>query len=849
MFLGREYYRHPHGLPDLVLYATLVEDGVLRLWDDSLLATWTYEGHDLDSVTPAEAMSRAHGVSGVLNLGSGWMVETDACRRAVDDYLPPHPLDVHPIAALLETERREQFRTPDWHFRSQYFITLTYLPASQRSQKLESWIAGDKKAADEKAKRERLAYKRLQTFKKVTQEFEDGFSRAFQTRRLKREGDDDKLLRFLRECLFTDDHPFAPAAIPAYLNTRFAGHFVGGERPRLNDREIRVIAVDSYPVGTPEDSESGGSYPGVLYALENMPFAYRWHTRSLLLDPPVSEKLHLKHYKEWRDAKFGLFKRMTGFGSSLPNQNAADMERDALQAMTVAGCGLVQFGQYQSKIILQDANLERLGQHVRDVQKCIRPQGFGVRVETINAVDAWRGTWPGHSWSDFRRVPIHTRNFADMMPQGTLYTGRATNPSPHMKGAPPLLRCMTDGQTPYDFHLHAGEVPHVLMTGPNRTGKSAALAFFGMQWMLRFPSARFFAFDIGGSIKHTIQALGGNYYSFGGPGPQLQVCPLGELDTPEDQAWACQYLTALAELNQCRMTPIRQAVVSEAVQQLANGRRRSLTDFVSALFSAPSLGGDKELPIAFEFYTVKNLASGGILDGEEDGLKLGAPRQGTLFGGSFACGFELQHLKAMDKRILQAMLPYLMRAILRRLDTRCPTYVSMDEVWSALEEQCMRDFMRLFLKTGAKYNAGMLLAAQDMADLMKSALKECIVNQCSTRIYLPSPAAASTERSYYEELGLNDQQIQQIAEGTAKRDYFHHVLQPPDNHFRRLQLNLGKAALAFVGSNSSEDRETIQRLQLAYPRNWQAHWLRHKKLEDWADQYEELLSQEAVCCA
>src|SRR4051794_6818993 len=90
------------------------------------------------------------------------------------------------------------------------------------------------------------------------------------------------------------------------------------------------------------------------------------------------------------------------------------MAEDAEQAMGVAASGDVQFAQYSSNIICLDEDLDRLHENTRLVMKKIQNLGFACRLETINAVDAWRGTLPGDGYCNVRRVLLHTLNLADL---------------------------------------------------------------------------------------------------------------------------------------------------------------------------------------------------------------------------------------------------------------------------------------------------------------------------------------------------------------------------------------------------------------------------------------------------
>ena len=50
----RQFRNRAKGLPDLLNYAALVDDGVVLNKDGSLMAAWEYRGEDLESASHAE---------------------------------------------------------------------------------------------------------------------------------------------------------------------------------------------------------------------------------------------------------------------------------------------------------------------------------------------------------------------------------------------------------------------------------------------------------------------------------------------------------------------------------------------------------------------------------------------------------------------------------------------------------------------------------------------------------------------------------------------------------------------------------------------------------------------------
>ena len=65
---------------------------------------------------------------------------------------------------------------------------------------------------------------------------------------------------------------------------------------------------------------------------------------------------------------------------------------------------------------------------IGEFRKALINRGFGVRVEDINAVDAFFGTMPGNGVAQVRRVIAHTRNYVDLMPISAVWAGEKDKP-------------------------------------------------------------------------------------------------------------------------------------------------------------------------------------------------------------------------------------------------------------------------------------------------------------------------------------------------------------------------------------------------------------------------------------
>jgi type IV secretion system protein TrbE len=259
-----EHRTKAHGLPDLLLYDSLIEDGILLQQDGSLLAAWSFRGPDMASATHAEMAGLSARLNRVLRLGSGWMIQCDAIRSLAPEY-PDEGAFPDTATRIIDDERRQQFMAEGAHYESNYFLTLTYLPPRENEEKLSGWVFDGKSDIGGGAARA------LSRFKSKISGFEETFKCLFPAERLRRVDFDDqgfpcvhdRLLRYLRSCVTGEDLPFALPEFPVFLNDIISSQdFCGGVEPRIGSLHLRTIAIDGFP---------RTSYPGILGALDAVP--------------------------------------------------------------------------------------------------------------------------------------------------------------------------------------------------------------------------------------------------------------------------------------------------------------------------------------------------------------------------------------------------------------------------------------------------------------------------------------------------------------------------------------------------------------------------------------------------
>src|ERR1700730_6788470 len=238
---------------------------------------------------------------------------------------------------------------------------------------------------------------------------------------------------------------------------------------------------------------------------------------------------------------------MTNEPSALLDSDAHNKAIDADAALQELGCDLMGQANAPAPMTDWDEDARVAAEKIRLVEKVIQSRDFTCMLETINAIEAWLGSLPGHVYANVRQPPVSTLNLAHMIPLSAVWAGPERNE--HL-GGPPLLYAKTEGATPFRLSLHVGDVGHTLVVGPTGAGKSVLLALIALQFR-RYQGAQIFAFDFGGSIRAAALAMGGDWHDLGGAlsdgaGP-VALQPLASISDPAEQAWATEWISALLD--------------------------------------------------------------------------------------------------------------------------------------------------------------------------------------------------------------------------------------------------------------------------------------------------------------
>ncbi len=767
-----EYRDRADRLADHLPWAALVAPGVVLNKDGSFQRTLRFRGPDLESATEAELVAACARANNVLRrFGSGWALFFEAERIEALGY--PESKFPDPASWLVDEERRAAFEGQRrQHFESAYHLTVLYMPPADQVAQAERALLETGREEKGRDWRQDLGSFIAETDRAL--DLLAGFMPEV------RALDDGETLTYLHGTVSTKRHRVAVPGTPIYLDGILVDTALsGGIEPMLGDQHLRTLTILGFPSLT---------RPGILDALNHQDFACRWVMRFVALDKTEATRTLTKLRRQWfakRKSIAALLREVLyNEPVQLLDSDADNKVADADLALQALGGDHVAFGYLTTTITVSDLDRHRADEKVRAVERIVNGLGFTCIRESVNAVEAWLGSLPGHVYANVRQPLVHTLNLAHLMPLSSVWAGPARNA--HLDG-PPLLYAETSGSTPFRLSTHVGDVGHMLVVGPTGAGKSALLALLALQFR-RYAGSQVTIFDKGNSARAAVLAMGGEHHGLGADG-SLAFQPLRGIDDSAERSWAAEWIAALLAHEKVVVAPEVKESVWSALTSLATApaEERTLTGLSVLLQS-------NALKAALMPYTLDG-PFGRLLDAAENRLEL----------AEVQC-FETEELMH-EAGVVLPVLTYLFHRMEDRFDGR-PSLLILDEAWVYLDNPVFAARIREWLKVLRKKNVSVVFATQSLADIAGSSIAPAIIESCPQRIFLPNDRAIEPQaRSAYERFGLNDRQIELIAQATPKRHYY---LQSRRGN-RLFELGLGPIALALCGASSPADQTRIDR--------------------------------------
>lgn len=807
-------------MPDLLPYAALLADGVVQGKDGSLMAGFFFRGEDSASSTNAEKNQITELVNKYLHrFDAGWCIWVDAARLPSPGYSAPeksHFPDV--ISALIDAERREMFERQDSHYETEYALIVQYMPPLSSTSKIKERFYNDD--PDTKTS---LGDRLLAEFQARITELEEGLRSPLKMQRMgssyvtvnNEQYETDELVNYLHFALTGEALALRIPSNPMFMDSWLGiPDMYTGNTPKIGGNFVACVGIDGFPAE---------SYPGILSILDGLPIPYRWSSRFIFIDQQEAVSSLSSFRRKWKQKIRGFWGQLIKTNNGVIDIDAVAMTQEIDLALGDARSGMVAHGHYTPVVVLMSENKSLVQRQAAYVKKEIDRLGFSARVETSNAVEAWRGSIPGLSFPNVRRPPMHTLNLADLLPLSGIWPGLMENPCAfYPEGSPPLMHTITSGATPFRFNLHVQDVGHTAIFGPTGAGKSTVQNLIAAQF-LRYQGATVTAFDKGRSMYTLCSAVGGSHYDIGNDEVSkeraLVLCPLADLSSEKDILWAQEWIGTCYMLQsknqQLRLTPVQKAAVNRALVNMSREKEgRSLTDFNHTV-------QDEDVRNAMVHYT-EGGAMGHLLDGASE-----------TGGNSNFVVYEIDELMKLGTENVIPVLLCLFRRFEKSL-TGQPALLSLGEAWMIFQHPVFREFLRKWWKELRKQNCSVVVDTQSLSDAVQSGLLDVLIEQCATKIMLPNNEADSHgtkehpgPHEFYTMFGLNEQEIQQIKHAQYKKDYYY----KSDLGRRMFELGLGPLALSFVAVSDKDTLREVRACEDEHGADWPIHWLKKRGVD------------------
>lgn len=773
----------------------------------SLQQTFEFRGPDLDSSTPFQMDLITKRLNNILKrLPGGWALFADAHRIRSMAY----PVSKFPdaVSKMIDEERRISIQGGQY-FEDKYYLTLSWLPPSDNFSLMKELFI--QRAT--KRRMENYLNHHIQTFKTDTERVFRmlGQNLLHEIRPLT----NDETMTYLHTCISEKRHPVA--AYDAYkvdYQITDTG-LTPGLEPMLGKQHLRVITLLQFP---------NFSTAGILDILNQLDFEYRWMTRFIPMDKQAALSVIKEFTRKWfnnRQSAWDMIKHVfTQEVSMLQDNDAVKKSLDSDNAAQELAADAVSFGYYTMSIVLMDEDYLNVEKKVRKVEEVINNRGFTCITETYNAVNAWFSSLPGVT--DNLRTPIlSSLNLAHLLPISAKWAGPESNKT--WEG-PPLIFAQTNDMTPFRFDLHSeDDVGHSILFGPTGAGKSLFLAMMVAQ-SRKYPGSQCFFIDKGGSVRALIAGLGGDFYDIGQEGegaPSFQ--PLANLDAPNEMEWALDWVLLLLENEKIPITSDVKDIIWKALLSLRESQRefRTMSIFYSHIM-------DFELQKAIYNYT-EHGPYGKLFDANTDSLEYN-PVQ----------AFEMEALMETKKGVVEPVLAYLFHRLDAYFSEKNPkkTLFGLDEGWTYLVSESFTKKINQWLRELRKKKVDVIFATQSLAEIDKSPLKAVIIESCKNKIYLPNVEALSSAiKPLYQSFGLNDREIQIIAQASRQKQYY--FTSPKGRRLMELGMENCPMGMAYCGASSKEDQGKVLEILRTYgKKEFNKHWLAYKKLPEHLDLYE-----------
>lgn len=772
-------------------WSILVGDGIVLMKNGSLCRSFLFSGPDIESTSADRIQSLSACFNNeIKRLGAGWGIQFEAQRYTSNEY-PGAKFD-NPAAFLIDRQREINFSFYGEHFESKYYITFTWQMPDSLTSKAKGLFFQKSNIHD--GLDTALVQNWIDSFITKTDKITASLSSRVKIKALNAE----ECVTYLHSTVSLDWHNMRlPKSYRFFLD-----HFITDTdletsmTMKLGKNYIPILAVNDFPSET---------YPAIFDNLNKCMIPYRWSTRFICMEKNQSLKMIDKYQKRFYSARKSLgqyvLENTMDVHSGRTNQGAMAQESDTGDAQTEVMMDILGYGYYNSNIMVWDENYDKAMEKAKYIAGIIGSAGFSVKEETLNAFFAFLSMQPGNMYANVRQFPLSTGNLSHIIPLSSIWSGmKSNNFTKEIVGIDiPHVICSTDYGIPHFLNLNIGDVGHTWISGRTGAGKSTLLSLLELQW-LKYPRSQVFIFDKDLSSRGTTIAVGGTYYEPGKDTMTFQ--PLRLLDSPSDIQWASLFIECLLSEQKVTITAGMRKEIYNALQLLSGKEKheRTLSSFhLYCNYKNPETGMN-DIREGISPYTMTG-QFGSIFDADESSFTL---TSWTMF--------EMGTLMNLSPQAVAPAMMYIFRELESQFNANRLTLLVLDEAWMFLKNTAFANQIVDWLKTLRKKHVFVVFATQEVEDAAQSAIASTIISQCVSKIYLSDHGARTPlMKKAYQLFGLEDSEIDIIAEARPRQDYF---FKNPLG-CRMIQLDLDPLQLAILTS----DHKLLNQIETKHGKN------------------------------
>lgn len=752
-----------------------VEDGIIltKYNKGGFQATMELRNYDMDYFPGDAVKIVVRKLNNIFRkLPDGYSFHYEVQRIKTKNYITKNLEGKPLVTRILDKIRENRFKDMDV-FETRYYITLSYVIFEDTGKKMDNFFK-NKRMIEVEDYRE-IMKQHQKDFKKVLSNFMESLKRiTLETRLLKGK----ELMEYLYSTINSKRRNNLKIPPKGYfLDSHLSdSNFTDGIDFKINNKYMKTISLSVFP---------DTAMPRMFKRLEELDFEYRYIIRYIILSKSEAVKL-LEGFREYHKGKSR--KGSQWFHEMITQKETVNVDMVALEKSGEANSalndlrrGFVSYGLYTFTFIIMDSDLKKLNSKCERTIEVIEDLGFTAHVEEFNTFEAFAGAIPGNVAMNIRRDPINTALLTYLTPISSIFMGQNWNR--HLNDIP-LMTVKTGANDLFRFNLHIKDVGHMAMFGRTGGGKSVFLGNIWAQYK-KYNNAKVVIFDVKASSMVLTHLMGGEFYNLGKN--EMAFQPLSRVDEHDERLWANDWIISLLEQENVVITSKIKKAVWDAIVDLSTVEPARRTMSIFRLHCQ-----DEEAKEALRPYT-KLGEYGQYFDNDRDNFK-----------NSHWQAFEMEDIME-NSRICGSLLSYIFRRIETDLLRGEPLIIGIDEYGMLSKNPYIEKETDKLLRLSRSKNGLVICATQSLDEVFKSNITSIILDSCKTKVFLPNPSAATTDRELYESLGLNGKEIETIAEAEEQKEYFYQS----ELGSRLFDMELSKIELIFTGSSSKEDQAKI----------------------------------------